>query len=99
MNIIKFSMKPKKTFNSALFVFNVVGVADFVGSSLALTNREHRGLTILNFLFSMLSGCAQPQLTAIWLAGPLALGALAEHSDGSSRHRSYTLNAAENRVV
>ena len=65
-----------------------------MGSSLALT--EHRGLTILNFLFSMLSGCAQPQPTAIWLAGPLAL---AEHSDGSSRHRSYTLNAAENRVV
>ena len=68
-----------------------------MGSSLALT--EHRGLTILNFLFSMLSGCAQPQPTAIWLAGPLALRALAEHSDGSSRHRSYTLNTAENRVV
>ena len=68
-----------------------------MGSSLALT--EHRGLTILNFLFSMLSGCAQPHLKVIWLAGPLALGALAEHSDGSSRHTSYTLNAAENRVV
>ena len=34
------------SFNSPLFVCNVVGVADFVGSSLALTNR----LTIPNFL-------------------------------------------------
>ena len=38
----------------------------------------------------LMSGCAQPQPTAIWLAGPLALGALAEHSDGSSRHRVLT---------
>ena len=58
-----------------------------MGSSLALTNRA-QGPHNSKLLFSMLSGCAQPQLTAIWLAGPLALGALAEHSDGSSRHRS-----------
>ena len=42
MNTIKFCAKKKSyIINSALFVCNVVGVADFVDSSLALTNREH----------------------------------------------------------
>ena len=39
MNTIKFRAKKKLLNNSAPFVRNVVGVADFVGSSLALTNR------------------------------------------------------------
>ena len=39
MNIIKFCAKKRRLNNSAPFVRNVVGVADFVGSSLALTNR------------------------------------------------------------
>ena len=42
MNIIKFRAKKKLLNNSAPFVRNV-GVADFVGSSLALTNRAHAG--------------------------------------------------------
>ena len=84
MNIIKFCAKKDSTLRF-LFVM-LLGWLTLWVRPLPLQT-EHRGLTILNFLFSMLSGCAQLQLMAIWLAGPLALGALAEHSDGSSRHR------------
>ena len=78
MNIIKFCAKKAKIHSVLRFLFvMLLGWLTLWVRPWPLQT-EHRGLTILNFLFSMLSGCAQPQPTAIWLAGPLALGALAE---------------------